>query len=115
MMAIEMVGGVYCPLSYRDPQHRLQALLQQTESRLVLVHWLTKNKFNDNIIALNIGNVLLDNDMKNNIDPDPLSNILMTAENIAYVIFTSGSTGIPKAVSDQTYSVSLSHSFLFCF
>ena len=45
MMAIEMVGGVYCPLSPRDPQHRLHALLQQTQSRLVLVHHLTKTKF----------------------------------------------------------------------
>ena len=45
MMAIEMVGGVYCPLSPRDPQHRLHALVQQTQSRLVLVHWLTKTKF----------------------------------------------------------------------
>ena len=24
-MAIEMVGGVYCPLSPRDPQHRLHS------------------------------------------------------------------------------------------
>ena len=27
MIAIEMVGGVYCPLSPRDPQHRLHALI----------------------------------------------------------------------------------------
>ncbi|CAF5092377.1 unnamed protein product, partial [Rotaria sp. Silwood1] len=24
MMAIEMSGGVYCPLSAHDPEHRLQ-------------------------------------------------------------------------------------------
>ncbi|CAF0925002.1 unnamed protein product [Adineta steineri] len=28
IMAIEMACGVYCPLSPRDPQHRLQALAQ---------------------------------------------------------------------------------------
>ncbi|CAF4379848.1 unnamed protein product, partial [Rotaria sordida] len=33
VMAIEMAGGVYCPLSPRDPRHRLHALLQQTQSR----------------------------------------------------------------------------------
>ncbi|CAF4473103.1 unnamed protein product, partial [Adineta steineri] len=48
-MAIEMGGGVYCPLSPRDPQHRLHTLVQQTQSRLVLIHWLTKNKFNNDI------------------------------------------------------------------
>ncbi|CAF4106619.1 unnamed protein product, partial [Rotaria sordida] len=47
MMAIEMAGGVYCPLSPRDPQHRLHGLVEQTHSRLVLVHHLTKKKFND--------------------------------------------------------------------
>ena len=57
-MAIEMVGAVYCPLSPRDPLHRLQALLQQTQSRLVLVHWLTKTKFNDDIISFDIDSIL---------------------------------------------------------
>ncbi|CAF1591220.1 unnamed protein product, partial [Adineta steineri] len=38
IMGIEMAGGVYCPLSPRDPQHRLHALVEQTQSRLVLVH-----------------------------------------------------------------------------
>ncbi|CAF1345920.1 unnamed protein product [Adineta steineri] len=38
MMAIEMSGGVYSALSSRNPQHRVYALIQRTESRLVLVH-----------------------------------------------------------------------------
>ena len=97
-MAIEMVGGVYCPLSPRDPQHRLYALLQQTQSRLVLVHCLTKSKFNDDIISLNIDAALTYNDSKSDLDVDQLSNIIVSRENIAYIIFTSGSTGTPKAV-----------------
>ncbi|CAF4246318.1 unnamed protein product, partial [Rotaria sordida] len=47
VIAIEMAGGVYCPLSPRDPEHRLHLLVEQTQSQLVLVHHLTKNKFND--------------------------------------------------------------------
>ena len=93
-MAIEMIGGVYCPLSPRDPEHRLYALMQQTQSRLVLVHWLTKTKFDDNIISLDIDSLLTDND----VDVDRLSDITITSKSIAYIIFTSGSTGIPKAV-----------------
>ena len=58
MMAIEMSGGVYCPLSPRDPQHRLHELVQQTRSPLVLTHFLTRTKFNENIISLDIDSVL---------------------------------------------------------
>ncbi|CAF0953681.1 unnamed protein product [Adineta steineri] len=96
MMAIEMVGGVYCPLSPRDPQHRLCALLQQTQSRLVLNHHLTKTKFNNDVISLDIDLILTDNAVEGHIDR--LSSIPITLNNIAYIIFTSGSTGIPKAV-----------------
>ena len=98
MMAIEMIGGVYCPLSPRDPEHRLHALLQQTQSCLVLIHHLTKTKFNDNIMSLDIDLILADNDRESDVDADRLSNIIVTPKSIAYIIFTSGSTGMPKAV-----------------
>ena len=32
MMAIEMSGGVYCPLSPRDPEHRLLSLLRTNKN-----------------------------------------------------------------------------------
>ena len=89
-----MAGGVYCPLSPRDPQHRLHALTQQTQSRLVLVHDLTKTKLDDDIISLDIDSVL----NINLIDKKDLSSATMKGEEIAYIIFTSGSTGTPKAV-----------------
>ena len=101
-MAIEMSGGVYCPLSPRDPQHRLHELLQQTRSPLVLTHFLTRTKFNEDIISLDIDLALVDNKGERNADVDQLSNILITPNSTAYVIFTSGSTGTPKAVSNKT-------------
>ncbi|CAF4173115.1 unnamed protein product, partial [Rotaria sordida] len=98
MMAIEMIGAVYCPLSSRDPEHRLHLLVEQTRSHLVLIHHLTKNKFNDSIISLNIDLILVDNDMLDYGDVNQLLSIVSTQENTAYIIFTSGSTGTPKAV-----------------
>ncbi|CAF1312241.1 unnamed protein product [Adineta steineri] len=98
MMAIEMAGGVYCPLSPRDPQHRLYALTQQTQSRFVLIHHLTKVKFDQDIVALDIDSILNRNDMDSDIDDDYLSNMILIGEDLAYIIFTSGSTGTPKAV-----------------
>ncbi|CAF4040459.1 unnamed protein product [Adineta steineri] len=98
IMAIEMAGGVYCPLSPRDPQHRLHALIQQTQSRLVLVHNLTKNKFNYNIVSSNIDSILNMNDMDNDVDNNCVSSVIAKGKEIAYIIFTSGSTGTPKVV-----------------
>ena len=100
IMAIEMVGCVYCPLSPRDPQHRLHTLVQETQSRLVLVHWLTMDKFNDDVISVNIDSILIDNDLEIEIAVRRLSNVIVIPDNVAYVIFTSGSTGTPKAVSN---------------
>ncbi|CAF0970395.1 unnamed protein product [Adineta steineri] len=99
IMAIEMAGGVYCPLSPRDPQHRLHALTQQTHSRLVLVHWLTKSKLNDGIFLIDIESILnINNNVKNDVNVNRLSSIIVIRDNLAYIIFTSGSTGIPKAI-----------------
>jgi acyl-CoA synthetase (AMP-forming)/AMP-acid ligase II len=99
MMSIEMIGGVYCPLSPRNPEHRLHALLQQTQSPLVLVHHLTKTKFDRDIISVDINLMLHFGYASNNCDCSQLRNVKITMENIAYTIFTSGSTGTPKAVS----------------
>jgi non-ribosomal peptide synthetase component F len=99
MVAIEMIGGVYCPLSPRDPEHRLHAIVQQTQSRHVLVHHLTKIKFNENIVSINIDSVLNNSDAESDMDINLLSTIVILSDNISYIVFTSGSTGTPKAVS----------------
>ncbi len=49
-----MVGGIYCPLSPQESTQHQYAFVQQTESHLALVHHLTKTKFNDNIVSLDI-------------------------------------------------------------
>jgi non-ribosomal peptide synthetase component F len=101
MMAIQMVGGVYCPLSPRDPQQRLYALIQQTQCHLVLVHHVTKSVFTDDIASLEINSLLTNKNVESDIIVDRLTNLLVTWNNIAYIVFTSGSTGIPKPVSNK--------------
>ncbi|CAF1557522.1 unnamed protein product, partial [Adineta steineri] len=98
IMGIEMAGSVYCPLPPRDPQQRLHALIQQTQSRLVLVHHVTKTKLDDDIISLDIDSILINNYVVSDVYVDRLSSVTVTPNDIAYIIFTSGSTGIPKAV-----------------
>ena len=99
-MSIEMGGGIYCPLSPRDPAQRLQNLVELTQSRLVLVHWLTRDKFLGDNVTLDM-DVAVENDgLDYSSHTDTLMDVAISPESIAYVIFTSGSTGTPKAVSN---------------
>ena len=118
MMAIEMIGAVYCPLSPQDPQQRLHQLVEQIQSHLVLVHHVTKTHVSDNIVSLNVEKVLTDNDMQDPVNVDRMSRLLFKPTDVAYVIFTSGSTGIPKAVGlefshNSCLSVSSLHRYKF--
>lgn len=105
IISIEMVGGAYCPLSPRDPEQRLNTLIEQTQSRLVLIHWMTRDIFKICTNVLNIDSIIIKDSILTEIDIDFLSKICVTSESIAYVIFTSGSTGLPKAVSLHFYSL----------
>ena len=93
-----MIGGAYCPLSPRDPEQRLQNLIEQTQSNLVLMNWGTQDKFVDTATAFNIDEATHGNEEINDNYFARLSNVTVTLENIVCVIFTSGSTGRPKAV-----------------
>ncbi|CAF4041132.1 unnamed protein product, partial [Adineta steineri] len=101
IMGIEMAGGVYCPLSSRDPQQRLHALTQQTQSHLVLVHHLTKTKFEHDIVSLDTDSVLTSHVAECVIDLNRLSKVATVSDDVAYISFTSGSTGTPKATQTR--------------
>jgi hypothetical protein len=77
----------------------LYTLVQQAQSRLVLVRRLRKSNFNDDIIIVNIDSVLTSNNLDTDVDIDLLSGVEIRQNNIAYVIFTSAPTGTAKAVS----------------
>ena len=96
-MAIEVVGAVYCPLSAQDPQKRLQQLISETGSRLVLVHTMTRDKL-EHVQMFCMNEWASTDDITCDIDVDQLSSINVTPNSMSYVIFTSGSTGMPKAV-----------------
>lgn len=99
MLAIQMVGAVYCPLSSQDPEHRLLSLLQLTNSRTVFIHHQTKHKFHGNILLVDIDARVTHPSCKIDFGSNDLSSIPVTPESISYTIFTSGSTGKPKPVA----------------
>ena len=110
-MAIEMVGGVYCPLSPRDPEFRLNQLIEQMDRPLVFVHWLTKRKFMNKSHLSNLDMILMN--YGTNIDAylRQLFDVIPT-DNMAYIIFTSGSTGLPKAVSTNHSALLVHHNIV---
>ena len=98
-MAIEIAGGVYCPLSPRDPEERLHMLVKETKARVVVVHWLTGLKFCIDFRCLSMDTVLSVYETTTHQYAEILSAVKVSSECVAYTIFTSGSTGTPKAVS----------------
>lgn len=114
MIAIEMVGAVYCPLSPRDPQNRLHSLVQQAQSPLVFIHHLTKPKFNDHAASIDIDSALIFHDFDYENGADLLTDVILTPDSIAYIIFTSGSTGAPKAVSHYLNEKHALYQYSFC-
>ncbi|CAF4218881.1 unnamed protein product, partial [Adineta steineri] len=108
MLSIIMAGGCYCSLSPRDHEHRLQSLIEQTQSNLVLVDWTTQNKFEEKTMIININTMIINNNNNETINInhfDLFSTFTLNSKNVAFVIFTSGSTGTPKAVQIMHYNL----------
>ncbi|HSD46007.1 MAG TPA: amino acid adenylation domain-containing protein, partial [Pyrinomonadaceae bacterium] len=72
-------GGAYVPLDPNYPQERLQFMLHDSQSAVLL----TAESFNFDSIS--------------GADENPINNTDL--DNLAYVIYTSGSTGVPKGVA----------------
>jgi len=99
MIAVFKAGGAYLPLDPFHPPERLRQVLDQSESRLVLV----ADNFAENIAkvlegkipgrrpqVLVIESLLQQEQSESNLTNDAVPN------DLAYVIYTSGSTGAPK-------------------
>lgn len=89
MIAIIKSGAIYLPISRDYPPERVNYILQNSHSKLLLTHSENVNGVND------ISTILLDKfdysglSSKNN-------SINISADDILYIIYTSGSTGNPK-------------------
>lgn len=98
VLAILKAGSAYLPIDPSLPPRRIETLLEESGSDLVLT---LPQGFADDDFArrtINVGLDLFDatGDLQN-----PVSLPQASAEDLAYVIFTSGSTGKPKGVAVQ--------------
>ena len=87
MLAIMMAGGVYCPLNPSDPVDRLNTLIEDTKTRIVLTHTATISRFDDHILPshallVNMDDITINTSMNIFI----LSTIDVSSDDVAYVV-----------------------------
>ncbi|MGA9381804.1 MAG: amino acid adenylation domain-containing protein, partial [Phormidium sp.] len=96
LLGILKAGGAYLPLDATYPQERLNFMLSDSQTQIIL----TQQKFVEQFTRSGVKVVCLDTDwesIEQQSQENPHSEV--TSENLAYVIYTSGSTGTPKGVA----------------
>ncbi len=92
ILAVLKSGACYVPIDPEYPQNRIEYMLSNSKSKMLL----TFKKLKDKVVFGNKLFVELDNDLYNH-NKNNLENV-NSPEDLAYIIYTSGSTGMPKGV-----------------
>ena len=94
ILAIMSVGAVYVPLDDKYPDGRIEFMIKDTDSKVIIVSDETferANELMENVTLLNISEILND-------DISCLSNLPVIYNDLACVLYTSGTSGRPKGV-----------------
>lgn len=90
LIAILKCGATYLPIDPEYPPERILYMLENSETRLVLVNDNTQELVPENCSKININYI-------ENISNENL-NLNIDGDTLVYLIYTSGSTGKPKGV-----------------
>ncbi|MCK4259967.1 MAG: amino acid adenylation domain-containing protein, partial [Halanaerobiales bacterium] len=92
IIGVLKAGGAYLPIDPTYPKERIQFMLEDSQSELLLSqsHLIGDGLFNGQIISLD------DSELYNGDDSN--LDLVNQWDNLAYVIYTSGTTGKPKGV-----------------
>src|SRR5262249_21987038 len=95
LLGVLKAGAAYLPLDPTYPLERLQFMLQDAQSRLVL----TEDHLSSHLRPYAERMIRLDTDWRKVRGyPRTAPKVKVSADNLAYIIYTSGSTGNPKGV-----------------
>ncbi|WP_158078661.1 non-ribosomal peptide synthetase, partial [Clostridium puniceum] len=92
MLSILKAGGVYLPIDPEYPKERIEYILRDSKTRIIL----TQNKYVEGLYS-NVEVVNLEDSRMYEHNCENLQSI-NTSIDLAYIIYTSGSTGQPKGV-----------------
>ncbi|MFK8103602.1 MAG: amino acid adenylation domain-containing protein, partial [Saprospiraceae bacterium] len=93
VFAVLKAGAAYVPIDPNFPSERINYLLEDTQSNLVLTIQPYKSYFKN---AAKV--ICLDDKNTKEITKVELPKVVVQPGNLAYVMYTSGSTGLPKGV-----------------
>ncbi len=102
LLAILKAGGAYLPLDSDYPSERLQFMLRDSQSKILMTHATWQHLFlgySGHILNMDE----MDEALSEQPHFDPIS--LTTPDHLIYVIYTSGSTGVPKGVENKHRSL----------
>ncbi len=100
MLAILKAGGCFIAIETTLPPSRIQSILDDLESPLVLT-----NSLNVHSIDKLCDDYILSDDKENTDFPEDNPKVDVGPNNLVYMIFTSGSTGKPKGVQIEHHNL----------
>lgn len=89
ILAVLKAGGAYCPIDPRYPKERIEYILDNSASKLILL----PRKF-DHLFESRHERLYLDD--RYDLSADTVLAKRHSPRSLAYIIYTSGSTGLPK-------------------
>ncbi|MEH1919452.1 amino acid adenylation domain-containing protein [Nostoc sp.] len=95
LLAVLKAGAAFLPLDRSYPETRLQFIVEDSQTRLILA----KEAPPPGLFPADIKVIIIGDEEKLSIPDDTnRPNLKVRPENLAYIIYTSGSTGKPKGV-----------------
>ncbi len=111
ILAILKTGGAYVPLDLSSPPERLNHILQDTQTDILIINESRRGKLSftnqNSQFAPNLNIIPIDSeDTQREIAKFEKSNLMNVGSttDLAYVIYTSGTTGKPKGVMVEHHS-----------